>query len=367
MSTRSPAPRVVPAAALLAALMAGGRVTAQAPSARADGQPPVCRQTATRVNGTVERLGGGGVAGAQVTIGWNVLELRGMEVRTVRCQVEVASAADGRWQADSVPADESLVLTAATAQGEAGVAVRAAVAAPMPPVTVYLPSTADLAAAAAAGPACRTRGRVVGPTGIPVAQAAVRVERGGTIRTDEQGAFDAPQCGKDGTAFDVRGLAVARADVWVRVDPAPRAWVLSLDRAIPKLDAVVVKAPRIEFTDATGFEQRRRQGMGRFVTRADIVRRNPSNLVWMFEGMPGVTVTGNRVTITRNLGRPCPAATYLDGMYVPLFDLSMIDPQSVYGIEVYRGPADTPMQFQQGRSGAACGAIAVWTRRGLEP
>jgi hypothetical protein len=358
-----------PFALVVAVVLAGagssGRVSAQtAPASSA------CSAGSSEVRGLVRRLDGAPVAaGLPVSVGWNVLLLQGLSVRTERCERSTVTDEGGTFRVTGVPQDEALVLVAAGLAGEVGVALRHdASGSATQPLQVYLPAASDVEAAGpvGAGKACRTRGRVVNAGGAAVGNARVRVAGSDVVRTDAQGGFDAPACGTNGTSFDIRGLNVARGEWWVSVSPAPTYWAVSLDRPLPRLDAVVVTAPRRDFTDVTGFEQRRRSGWGRFVTRADIESRMPQRVQFMLEGMPGVRVIADgTVRMTRAANLACSASVWVDGMYLQAFDLSMIDPTTVYGIEVYRGGNETPPQFQSPTRGA-CGAVLVWTKRGLD-
>lgn len=354
---------------LFAAMVAPAGAAAQDP-ARADANAPACGVGGREVRGVVRRLDGAEVpAGLAVSIGWNVLQLQGLSVRTERCERAATTQAGGGFVVSGVPGDESLVVVAAGAAGEVGVSLRhEADTTGASPLVVFLPGAADVDSTdePGTGRACRTRGRVVNLSGAPVTNARVRVAGGDVVRTDLTGAFDAPGCGTNGTTFDIRGLNVARGEWWVSVSPTPRYWAVSLDRPLPRLDAVVVTAPRRTFTDVTGFEQRRRSGWGRYVTREDIMRRMPQRVQFMLEGLPGVQVGGGgQVRMTRSLGLGCTAAVFVDGMFLQGFDLNMIDPMTVYGVEVYRSANDTPPQFMPPARGA-CGAVVIWTRRGLD-
>jgi hypothetical protein len=380
MQFESRAPRVARHAVLLAVVMVGTVLAPRVSAAQADKSVDACYGDSTTagrlpVRGRVVRAGTlAPVPSAQVVVGWNVLVAKGMAVRTVRCERPVTADAQGRFTVDSMPDDESLIALATGASGEVGVAVRMQAGnTELNPVTVYMPSESDAAAAPvpASGKACTTLGRVLTVRGTPVANARVRVEDADVVRTDAGGAFSAPVCGRDGTSFDIRGLDVTRGQWWVSTAGTPTVWAISLDRPVPRLDAVVVSAPRNEYRDITGFEDRRKGGFGKFVTREDIAQRNPIRVAFMLEGMPGVQVSNNGSTVAmgrstaagRSALMPCQAAVYLDGMWVPGFDLAMMDPQSVMGIEVYRGAAETPPQFIPVRGGG-CGAVVIWTRRG---
>ena len=44
------------------------------------------------------------------------------------------------------------------------------------------------------------------------------------------------------------------------------------------------------------------------------------------------------------------------------YDMNLLDPREVYGMEIYAGPSTIPAQYQfMGRDGY-CGLILIWTR-----
>lgn len=110
---------------------------------------------------------------------------------------------------------------------------------------------------------------------------------------------------------------------------------------------------------------------GTFITREEIERRGPNQVTDLLLEVPGVQLLssgrGNQrmVTMSRALG--CPAQIYVDGRHMNLRgEVISIDeivmPNSVEGIEIYRGLGTVPAEFLSPR--AKCGVIAIWTRRG---
>lgn len=131
--------------------------------------------------------------------------------------------------------------------------------------------------------------------------------------------------------------------------------------------------------DLDEFEFRRKQAHGTFFTREDIERRSPADMLALFRDVAGMRVTpdaeGNfNVYFLRAPTRGdalCLPAVYLDGMKMsarsgggnPLQSLSStIQPDKIYGIELYSGASRIPGLFAG--SDAACGVVAIWTRRG---
>jgi hypothetical protein len=142
-----------------------------------------------------------------------------------------------------------------------------------------------------------------------------------------------------------------------------------LHPVIPQLQTVVVHGRQ----DATGriaeFYARKDRGIGRFITRSEIERRNPSNLNDMFRMVPGARLVnfGPGRTYLRFRGMQCPPMIWLDG--TPLlageFDLDALSPYSIEGIEIYSGLSTVPAQFMGNRYiSSSCGTIVIWSREG---
>jgi TonB family protein len=63
-------------------------------------------------------------------------------------------------------------------------------------------------------------------------------------------------------------------------------------------------------------------------------------------------------------GSRCAPLVWLDGAPAMAgeFDLDVISPESVSGIEIYPGPATVPVEFRSTRGLETCGVIVVWSR-----
>lgn len=127
-----------------------------------------------------------------------------------------------------------------------------------------------------------------------------------------------------------------------------------------------------------GFDLRRRNGLGWYITREEIERRNPNRVTDILATVPGVSL--HRQVVYMSRGRHCPAQIFIDGFRInrslppmpvtgerfstteafPIDD--MVRPSSVEGIEVYQGLSRVPAEFLTAE--AACGVVAIWTRRG---
>lgn len=115
------------------------------------------------------------------------------------------------------------------------------------------------------------------------------------------------------------------------------------------------------------FYQRRRTGLGDYITRADFEDRHLVNVTDAFRQIAGVRLvprTAGGVTLGNAvlLRGGCRPSVFLDG--VRLADRGaaideLLHPNDIEGIEVYKGPY-APAQY----AGEGCGTILVWTRPG---
>lgn len=124
-----------------------------------------------------------------------------------------------------------------------------------------------------------------------------------------------------------------------------------------------------------GFQRRRELGLGSYITRDDIERRNPSHVSDLLRTLPGIQLsssgTGSNAVVTMdrgvNLRGRCAAQIYVDEFHVNraggwTFRIDdVVSPGDVFGIEVYRGLATVPAEFLSPQ--ADCGVVVIWTRR----
>ncbi|MDX1646316.1 MAG: carboxypeptidase regulatory-like domain-containing protein [Longimicrobiales bacterium] len=131
-----------------------------------------------------------------------------------------------------------------------------------------------------------------------------------------------------------------------------------------------------------GFVRRITRGLGRFVTPADIEDSAARTSADLLRGIPGVHVTlpggglyayqGEVVRLVSN-NDYCAPTIYLDGTRLSpdltsqmAFD-EIAPLQVVDAIEVYRRPAEIPVEYGQTGSGSSygsgpCGVIVIWTK-----
>jgi hypothetical protein len=124
-----------------------------------------------------------------------------------------------------------------------------------------------------------------------------------------------------------------------------------------------------------GFERRRAQGLGTFLTRDFIERRNAPQTMNLLQGLPGVRIVdsgdvhlivssrGQRADLRNSQLADCPMAIGVDGhLRGHLFDVNAVDPKEIHAIEVYRGPASMPRDLMSMGADGSCGLVMIWTR-----
>ncbi|MEO8577042.1 MAG: carboxypeptidase-like regulatory domain-containing protein, partial [Gemmatimonadales bacterium] len=216
----------------------------------------------------------------------------------------------------------------------------------------------------------RLSGTVFTTGGKPLPGAQVSISGGAETRTNDQGEWTIVDAPIGTRMLDVRALGFypdrRRVDV---IEGAPLVHVaLSTLRAV--LDTVRISATRnSNVRNLMEFQDRRRSGMGRYLTSADITKQNPVLTSELFRSMSGVRVdmdpeTHERYLMVRgNVGDWCQAAIYLNGRQlhgVSADDMDVwVHPKEIAGIEVYAG-LGAPIEYQFGMSG--CGSVLIWTR-----
>lgn len=195
--------------------------------------------------------------------------------------------------------------------------------------------------------------------------------------TDEEGRFrlDSLRPGRHRVRVHYLGYETNPRVVELRARHSTRAelWLARTVLAVEDL-RVEVTEPRAD--PMAGFKRRREAGFGVFLDRGDIERRDPAHTSDLFRSLAGVRVTPNRfgtarVTIGRFGGR-CAPTVYVDGTLTAGMPVDYVMPQSIIGIEVYRGASEVPPQFNKPTE-RGCGTILIWTRNpghtppGVEP
>jgi hypothetical protein len=153
----------------------------------------------------------------------------------------------------------------------------------------------------------------------------------------------------------------------------------TLEPALPQLDTVIVSERR-QSLRMLEFEERRRQGVGFFLTQEQIEKRNLPVAADYLRLAPSIALApspnpsgiSELVAISRREGgslfgdgaNACAMQIVIDGVPMPpRFPLELLPtPRDIAGIEVYNGPATVPAKFNG--LDRRCGMVLVWTRDG---
>ncbi len=219
-------------------------------------------------------------------------------------------------------------------------------------------------------------------TGAPVPRAAIVVNGNLVAMTDASGTFAA----RSMTVYthenhlSVQALGFHSVEQFFDVGQAEQAdrihIELSLEPSPVELEPVTIEDAAVA-RHLRGFERRRREGFGDFVTSEQIEQWNSASTSDVLRRMSGVDVVGDPESGVRirihGAGYFCRVgagpAIFVDGVLAPNAELDfLLQPERIAGIEVYRGPAAVPPEFNvigsqatQGMS-AVCGVVALWTK-----
>ena len=316
----------------------------------------------------------GVVGGATVTGRWFELTIGSQGMVRSLPNVAAATSPEGRFVLCGLPNDAAIDVFATKGKAATGVV----------PVTVpaFAVATQDLVIDLAdtlprndstpRGTA-RVAGIVRGPNGAPLGGARVALAGSVLVATaDAEGRYT------------LGGLPAGTQTLEARVIgyvPIARSVTLQANRTVNReirfdsaariLEAVEVRANTIYSRAENEFNEAKK-GPGYFIDRDMIERRNPFRTSDLLRSAPGVQIyqggqPGQQAVITMRGAslNPCPPAVFVDGMRfegeMADVDLLLSNPDDLVGLAIYRGPSETPVQYQSLRS---CGAIVAWTRRG---
>ena len=139
-----------------------------------------------------------------------------------------------------------------------------------------------------------------------------------------------------------------------------------LETGTVELPELLVEGRNATPAKMSSFFNRKGSGQGYFVTREDIEKREPRILTDMLRQVPGLRIScdfgrcqAQSFQEARRIMGGCPIQYFLDGLPF-LGDIDEMTPDQVEGIEIYRGSASVPPEFNRGT--AMCGVIAIWSR-----
>jgi hypothetical protein len=342
--------------------------------------------------------GGGALSAAHVNAEWHA-STEADRVRRLQAQI----AADGAFRLCGLPLDADVALDA-SATGFA--MARPSTVRPTSAVRLVRTELKLEAVNALAARGATFTGVVVFDSSRgPVYGAEVELpELGLSARTDSMGAFRI-----GGIAAGEHRVSVSRAGFGAADARVVFQGSETVERRVVLGRAVVLEPMAVSARENTrympGFEDNRRAGLGKFMTRQELEKFSGMKLRTALQNLPSFSAIEGRgiyvypqsrqapklalicipltkacaeahggywpdeaETHQRGISIACYALVYLDGVLMngaraptEPFDISTIAPESVEAVEFYPGAAQTPSKYA--RRGSDCGVLVIWSRR----
>ena len=319
-----------------------------------------------------------------MTAEWTEVVLRGGASATVerpRRYLDAVIDTSGNFRLCGVPMGTVLIVTGSADEGTAA------------PVEVHLTESVRLKRTeleidpqAVAG--AEFAGIVVDSAGQPIADAEVAIAAlHKSLLTTERGAFRLRDIAPGTYQVVVRKIGWGPLSVSLAFGANQTVEHRVVLARVTVLEEVTVTAAS-NIPWKREFEENRRLGLGHFLTRDDLAKREGQTMTVLLMEMPGASLmrgTAGHAWLTNRRGprgtpfkpdtpdslagaqRRCYAQVYLDNMPVfmarhrePLFDLNSISPAQIESIEYYDGPAQTPTKYSNLNS--HCGVLVIHRR-----
>lgn len=214
------------------------------------------------------------------------------------------------------------------------------------------------------------RGTVVDSAGRPIQHADVGiVVHRKLTRTDSEGRFSINKIPAGDVELSVRRLTYEPQRIQLKLTSDVDTLRITLVAHPALLRPIEVAASEMRLREnIEDFYRRLTRGVGQYVSRDDIEKRwggKPSDMLRNTSGIRFVKVPagrGVRFPNTSIVRRDCPPMIWIDGQKAPGLEIDEVPLGDVEGMELYNGPATTPMQFSQVTSANTCGTIVIWSR-----
>lgn len=317
------------------------------------------------------------LAGARVAGEW--VELSFTPNGVVRhAPITTATTGDNGWFAlCNVPTGGQMALLATHGADSTDVLDLQVPAAGFMHRELYL-GPARAPAASDTGPRMRGgEGRVSGTVvaeanGRPLAGAIVAIADGPHTRANDRGEWTLIGAPEGTRMLEVRSVGYYPTHLLIDVATGAAPVRLALPTLRAVLDTVMVVATPVT-RRAAEFESRRRQGVGHFLTAADVARWHPIVTSDLFALIPGFELQRDTLVSRRShhfkKNVPCAPAIWINGVYFPRFTASeingLVNPEEIVGTEAYTDASVPPQYLPLGTFGSesgSCGSILIWTK-----
>jgi hypothetical protein len=200
--------------------------------------------------------------------------------------------------------------------------------------------------------------------GVPIPNAEILV-LGRRAYSDSVGRFYLSIPGADTMTISVRRLGFEGVSFAVSAkDIADNSLDVVLRKVAAELAVVEVTGMEDRAkTPLRGYDERRNKGLGTFVTREEIEKRNTRLITDVLRQSRGVVVKKGAISFAAYQNKSCSPMLWLDGQAAPGLSLDAISATDVEGIELYQSISSTPSEFRRGNVQTECGTIVIWTKR----
>ena len=203
--------------------------------------------------------------------------------------------------------------------------------------------------------------------GAPIPNVEVSAANVASVRTDSVGKFLLATLPPGALDVSFRRLAFSPVVLSILV---PRDDTTEVDVTLrivaQKLTGIVVQADAPHLRQLDAFEARRKLGIGHFITRPQIEKRNASLLSDMMRMIPGAVIipgeNGRAILRFARTMRGCPPQFFIDGIQAFGFNVDDMPIGDVEGVELYAGPSGLPPEYNKINSTVNCGTVIIWTR-----
>jgi len=260
----------------------------------------------------------------------------------------------------------------------------------------------------------RLRALVTDASGKPIPGARARVIGHRFAVGDQSGMVSLDSLPGGSQTLEVRALGFVPLTREVHLAGSSSASdTIALTSVKSLLDTVRISAGRVYAVDWTGFDHRKKTGIGSYITAEEINRLRPASLASLLQARPAISIQDTQfgdqvIRMAAPWGGTCTPAIFVDGEMVVhpdgppagalLTDASapssasggaasttqanvigsakistiapepaglaevswLVSPTEIVGVEIYRRPMEIPAQFQTGGF-AGCGAVVIWT------
>jgi hypothetical protein len=239
----------------------------------------------------------------------------------------------------------------------------------MPPAGVAAGDSVRTGAAAKVARAVIT-GKVTNAGGVPVSGARVSVQgSGASAATGTDGRFTLTGVMPGTQSILVRRVGYSPTETPLDVTSLHTNDVtVRLGAYTPVLSSVDVQA-KSDPLESTGFERRKKMGMGKYMDLEQIQKSNPTYTSDILRRIPGLYITGSgsSATVSTTRSNGC-VGFVIDNNPVSTDAGQSIDEiiqeNDIVAVEFYQ-PVDVPMEFTNG-SNSGCAMLILWTKGKLD-